>query len=176
MKKKLLFIALAVFLFSCQKKENQSTTTNPPITAPTYEKALSAQDSMTAVNIHQEYTAMSACLDSMLATPHHTVQLHWDSMYHHHDSLYWHHHSEYRHDSATHDDHHHYWTHYDATVDHSHHHHHIYTEHGHEHDSLLIITTGDHVHDNTDHHFHGHDLQDHHLLDSIHHIHELHHP
>ncbi len=187
MKKVLLFSLLSVGIFACSKKDNQSNTpangsntpTTPPVVtpsvSPTSDKPLSAQDSITAVNIRADYAAMRTCLDSMLATPHHSVKLHWDSLYHHHDSLFWHHHSAYHHDSATHDDHHHSWTHYDASINHAHHHHHVYSEAGHEHDSLVLVVSH-HTHSNTDHHFSGHGGHDHHLIDSIHHVHVSHHP
>ncbi|WP_133162714.1 hypothetical protein [Flavipsychrobacter stenotrophus] len=165
-----LIVALFALLIvvGCKKNDSGTQTTTPIV-------ALSIADSNTAVAMRAEYGSMEAMLDSMLATPHHTHQLHWDSLYHHHDSLYWHYHHEYHHEISTHDDHHHTWVHYDSTVDHSAHHHHTYPDAGHEHDSLVIVTSY-HTHDNTDHHFHGHDLHEHHVLDSIHHVHELHHP
>jgi hypothetical protein len=81
MKNVLIFALLLFLLFSCNKKNDSTTsTTTPPVITPTVTptsafKPLSVVDSITAVNIHQEYASMSACLDSMLATPHHTLQL-----------------------------------------------------------------------------------------------------
>lgn len=183
MKKMLVALCLIAALPSCKKSDDTGqgstgSTVNPVVTptvTPTAERPLSSEDSIAAVNIRTEYAAMRTSLDSMLATPHHTVALHWDSVYHHHDSLLWHHHSSYHHDSAAHDDHHHAWTGYDPGVDHTHHYHHTYPVPGHEHDSLVVVTDH-HAHDNTDNHFHGHGWHDHHLIDSIHHVYSIHHP
>ncbi|MBA3828310.1 MAG: hypothetical protein H0X33_05195 [Taibaiella sp.] len=161
-----LFIAF-VLLISCNKKD--TTTNNGTATV-----LLATQDSVAAVNMQQEEISMSQMLDSMLGTPHHTLQVHWDSLYHYHDSLFWHHHDFYHHHTASDDDHHHEWMHEDSTsFYHHHHYHHHYP--GHEMDSLIIIT--DHPgHDNSDHHFHGHTLTDHHIADSLYEVDEHHHP
>lgn len=168
MKKILSLSALILIMYSCNKTSNSPVVVDPPANT-----ALSLDDSTATLSMKSELSAMESSLDSMLATPHHTHQLYWDSIYHHHDSLFWHHHDLYHHEHYAHDDHHHDWTEYDPHVDHTHHHHHVYP--GHEHDSLITVHN-QHTHDNADHHFHGHEWHDHHVLDSLHEVHENHHP
>jgi hypothetical protein len=162
---KLLFpTLLCLLLFSCKQSDNMILPSNEKI---------EQNDLTESTAMRMELSSMGEMLDSLTATNHHSHQLHWDSLYHYHDSLFWHHHNLFHHDHYTHDDHHHTWTDYDPHVDHTHHFHHTYP--GHEHDSL-ITDHSIHVHDNNDHHYEGHDWQDHHLLDSLHNIHNAHHP
>jgi hypothetical protein len=157
----ILFL-LAVFIYACND-DNE----NPAV------DILSSIDSTASANMANELRSMSESLDSLLNTPHHNEQVHHDSMYHHHDSLYWHHHNNYNHETYNHDDHHHQWVPYDSALNHTNHFHHTYPNH--EHDSLVTTPTA-HVHDNTDLHHPGHDIDQHHYLDSLHTVHGLHHP
>ncbi len=156
---------LCAVLIACNKK-------GPEIIDPPVNTALSVEDSTASLKMSAEITLMNTALDSLKASVHHNHQLHWDSLYHHHDSLFWHHHYGYHHGTYAHDDHQHTWTHYDSTINHNHHHHHVYP--GHPHDSL-ITTHNNSNHNNNDKHHHGHDWNHHHVLDSLHHIHNLHH-
>lgn len=173
--KKIMLLLLPVFVMSCNKSE----TSDNAVTAATGNNTnsntvtLTAEDVTTTNAIRSELMQMQQMLDSMLATPHLVHQRHWDSLYHHHDSLLWHHHNLFHYDTYTHDDHHHSWTSYDPHIDHTHHYHHHFP--GHINDSLVTVH-GNHSHDNVDHHYNGHDIHDHFLADSLHHVHSLHHP
>jgi len=134
---------------------------------------LSAQDSVATAGMNHELHLMHAAHDSMMATPHHPHQLHWDSIYHHHDSLFWHHHHSYEHEAYAHDDHHHSWVPYDGSVNHDHHYHHPYPDH---HNDSLITVHNTHHHDNGDGHHPGHGIDHHQSVDSLHHQHVMHHP
>ena len=165
MKKITLFFASIFFLAACNKTADNGITTPSEIISPV--------DSIATTAMRSDLNGMGNSLDSLMATPHYTHQLHWDSLYHHHDSMFWYHHNLFHHDHYTHDDHHHSWTNYDPHIDHSHHYHHPFP--GHDHDSLVTTHNG-HEHDNNDHHYTGHDLHDHQILDSLHHLHGFHHP
>ena len=157
-------LLLVITVFSCKQEKDNAVPVDETISTTD----LSATNAM-----RSDLGNMQQTLDSLLATPHHTQQLHWDSLYHYHDSLFWHHHNDFQHDHYTHDDHHHSWTDYDSHIDHAHHFHHVYP--GHEHDSL-VTTHNAHTDENSDHHYAGHDFHDHHILDSFHAIHNAHHP
>ena len=105
------------------------------------------------------------------ATP--EQSLHWDSIYHHHNSLYWHHHNNYNAQNGhPHNDHGHNWMPYNPNVDHSHHYHHPYSVN--PHDSLVIVSNNHHP-DQKTHDPKIHNLNDHHVVDSLHNIHQVHH-
>jgi len=154
-------LAVTLSVSSCNKKDNNNQTT------------LTAEDLQATVSMDEALSMMHHAQDSLVATPHHTNQLHWDSVYHHHDSTFWNHHNNYHHETYTHDDHSHTWVPYDTTVNHTSHLHHSYPNHPHD---SLVTHPNAHLHDNTNNHHPGHDINHHHNLDSLHHQHILHHP
>lgn len=157
MKNVIFLLALPMLLlFSCKEKDNNE---------------LSANDLSATQGMQYELVQMDVVLDSMMGTPLVNEQHHWDSLYHHHDSIFWHHHNAYHHETYPHDDHHHEWVQLPHTPDY--HHDHNYP--GHPADSL-ITGENDHHHDNSDHHHDGHDMHHHHVADSLHNVHNLHHP
>lgn len=155
------FLFMLLFsLIACDKNNNSAETLDP-------------EDITASANMTTSLSGMQQSLDNLLAASDVNQRHHWDSTYHHHDSLFWHHHNDYHHNTYTHDDHDHQWVAYDPAVNHHHHYHHPYP--GHPNDSL-VSTPNNHHHDNNDHHHPGHDLNHHHLLDSLHQVHNVHHP
>lgn len=161
MKNYLIALVLLVAV-SCTKEEEASLLND-----------LNATDSIATVNMSAALHHMSVALDSLLASHQPNHQLHWDALYHHHDSLFWHHHNNYHHEHYIHDDHHHAWTQYDPHVNHEHHYHHPYPGH---HNDSLVTNPNSHHHNHNDHHFNGHHITHHHTLDSLHLVHQAHHP
>lgn len=155
----ILFTALVFVAASCDKKNDSIETIQP--------EDLSASVSMTT-----ELTALQQSVSNLSSASNLSQRLYWDSVYHHHDSLFWHHHNIYHHGTYNHDDHSHHWVPYDPSVNHHGHHHPQYP--GHLNDSL-ITTANNHPHVNCDHHP-GHHICHHHTMDSLHHVHNLHHP
>lgn len=99
---------------------------------------------------------------------------HADSSFHHHDSLHWVHHSHYNTtNNHPHNDHIHNWVPYNPTVNHTHHYHPHHP--GHPNDSLVVILNGHHTAP-APHHPGVHTINDHHVMDSLHHVHQGHHP
>lgn len=149
----------ALFIVACDKKNESAET-------------IQQTDLTAAAGMTTELSFMEQSLNSLIAAPNHAQRLYWDSAYHHHDSLFWHHHNIYHHSTYSHDDHGHQWVPYDPAVNHHNHHHHHYP--GHLNDSL-VITTNNHHHTDC-HHHPGHHICHHHTIDSIHHVHNSHHP
>lgn len=159
--KTICFLFIATLLFTGCDKNNESKET-------VEQDDLSASVSMTS-----ELSGMQQSLSSLTAAQSPDQRHHWDSAYHHHDSLFWHHHNNYHHNTYTHDDHGHQWIPYDPAVNHHPHYHHPYP--GHLNDSL-VTTPNNHHHNNNDNHHPAHDMNHHHTLDSLHHVHNVHHP
>jgi len=120
-----------------------------------------------------ELILIDAAIDSMLISTSSAHKQHWDNLYHQHDSLFWHHHNLYHHQTYAHDDHSHEWVPYSSSIHHTSHFHHPYPDHLND---SLIIHTNNHHHTNSDNHFTGHHVQQHHTLNSLHHLHNTHHP
>jgi len=152
-----LFIVTIQFI-SCDKNNQSGEITLDD---------LSASASMTS-----ELSSMQQSLNSLVASQSLGQRQFWDSAYHHHDSLFWHHHNNYHHNTYTHDDHDHHWVAYDPGINHHFHYHHPYP--GHLNDSL-VTTPNNHHHTDCAHHP-GHHICHHHTIDSLHHVHNLHHP
>lgn len=159
---KALFGLLAVVfvIVSCDKKEDHNTD------------VLSNEDLIASQNIGTELVSIQQALDNLIAATNNTDRIYWDNLYHHHDSLFWHHHNIYHHSTYSHDDHSHQWVAYDPSINHHHHYHHPYP--GHLNDSL-VVTTNNHHHTDC-HHHPGHHICHHHTMDSLHQLHNLHHP
>ena len=153
-----LFIVTLLYI-SCGKN-NESTET-------IQQEDLSASIAMTS-----ELTAMQQSVTNLITASNSAQRLYWDSAYHHHDSLFWRHHNIYQHSTYTHDDHGHHWVAYDPAINHHNHYHHRYP--GHLNDSLVLIRNNHH-HTNCGHHT-GHHICHHHTMDSLHLLHNLHHP
>lgn len=158
MKQICVFISAILVAMACNKNESTETI---------QQDDLSASVAMTG-----ELSSLQQSMNSLMAAPNITQRLYWDSVYHHHDSLYWHHHNIYHHNTYLHDDHSHAWLPYDPAINHHGHHHPQYP--GHLNDSL-VTTTNNHHHVNCEHHP-GHHICHHHTMDSLHHVHNLHHP
>jgi len=156
--KMLVYFLLVLFIISCNKDEKSET--------------IQSDDLSASSNMTSELSFIQQALTNLISAQTANQRRHWDSVYHHHDSLFWHHHSIYHHNTYVHDDHSHSWTPYDPAINHSHHYHHSYP--GHLNDSLLT-TPNDHHHTDCNHHP-GHHICHHHTLDSLHTIHNLHHP
>ena len=156
--KPIYVLIIAVFVSSCNKNESTET--------------IQQDDLAASVAMTGELSDMRQSVNSLITAPNPTQRLYWDSVYHHHDSLFWHHHNVYHHGTYTHDDHSHQWVPYDPTINHHGHHHPQYP--GHLNDSLVTITNNHH-HVNCEHHP-GHHICHHHTMDSLHHVHNLHHP
>ena len=154
----MLCIATILFI-SCQKNNESKETIQ--------QGDLSASVAMT-----DELFAMQQSDNNLVAASSSAQRLHWDSAYHHHDSLFWHHHNIYRHNTYLHDDHCHHWVPYNPSINHHGHHHPSYP--GHLNDSL-VTTTNSHPHVNCEHHP-GHHICHHHTMDSLHQVHNPHHP
>ena len=154
----ILFIAV-LFIVGCDKK-NEPTETIQPV------------DIAASAGITSELSSLQQSVTNLSAAQNTAQRLYWDSAYHHHDSLFWHHHNMYHHNTYSHDDHSHQWVPYDPAVNHHGHHHPQYP--GHLNDSL-VTTTNNHHHINCEHHP-GHHICHHHTMDSLHHVHNLHHP
>jgi hypothetical protein len=161
MKVLLGFFALILVALSCDKKQDKNTD------------VLSNEDLITSQNMESELVSMQQALDNLRAATNNADRIYWDNLYHHHDSLFWVHHDHYHHEHYNHDDHHHQWLSYDPNIDHHHHYHHPFPNHPND---SLATTPNNHHHDNHDHHFPGHDLNHHHVLDSLHVIHNSYHP
>jgi hypothetical protein len=159
MKTYLLVFAALLFIVSCDKKNTSTDTIQPD--------DLSASVAMTG-----EISSLQQSVTNLVGASNISQRLYWDSAYHHHDSLFWHHHNIYHHGTYTHDDHTHHWVPYDPAINHHGHHHPQYP--GHLNDSLITITNN-HQHVNCEHHP-GHHICHHHTMDSLHHVHNLHHP
>ncbi|MCA6441447.1 MAG: hypothetical protein IM581_16070 [Chitinophagaceae bacterium] len=156
--KPIYVLLITVFVLSCNKNESTETIQHDDLSA--------------SVAMAGELSAMQQSVNSLMIAPNHTQRLYWDSVYHHHDSLFWHHHNVYHHSTYTHDDHSHQWIPYDPIINHHGHHHPQYP--GHLNDSL-VTTTNNHHHVNCEHHP-GHHICHHHTMDSLHHVHNIHHP
>lgn len=154
-----ILVVTALYIMACKKSNNSNDTIAPD--------DLTASAAMTS-----RLTDMQTALNSLIAAPTLSQRKYWDSAYHHHDSLFWHHHNIYHHSTYTHDDHGHQWIPYDPTINHHNHHHHHYP--GHLNDSL-VTSTNNHHH-TTCHHHPGHHICHHHTMDSLHHVHNSHHP
>lgn len=153
-----LFI-LVIFFIGCDKNNGSKET-------------VQADDLSASLSMTNELTDMRQAVTNLIAGQSYQQRHYWDSIYHHLDSLFWHHHNNYHHQTYIHDDHTHHWTSYDPAINHSHHFHHPYP--GHLNDSL-VTTTNSHHHTTCDHHP-GHHICHHHTMDSLHHVHNLHHP
>ena len=153
-----LFIVTLLYI-SCGKN-NESTET------------IQQEDLSASVAMTSELSLMQQSVNNLIAASNSIQRLYWDSAYHHHDFLFWHHHNIYHHSTYTHDDHSHQWVGYDPAVNHHNHYHHSYP--GHLNDSL-VITLNNHHHINCEHHP-GHHICHHHTMDSLHLVHNLHHP
>lgn len=158
---KTIFAFLVVLaIVSCSKNEKTDT-------------ALSASDAAAVAGMLQETDSLYQASAQLRAATTPQQIHHLDSVFHHHDTLYWHHHNQYNENNPhPHNDHHHQWVPYDHSVDHSHHYHHPYE--GHANDSLIVVSNGHHP-DYTTHHPDIHDLHDHHVTDSLHHLHQTYH-
>lgn len=159
--KTICFLFLATILFCSCDKNNES------------KEAITQDDLTASVSMTSELSSMRLSLSNLTAAQSYDQQHYWDSAYHYHDSLFWYHHDDYHHNTYTHDDHGHQWVPYDPAVNHHHHFHHPYP--GHLSDSLTT-TPNNHHHNNNDQHHSGHDLNHHQLLDSLHQVHNSHHP
>jgi hypothetical protein len=159
MKNSLLLFLSITLLFSCNKNNNSSETI--------------AVDDLTASHeMTSQLSEMEVSLNSLISASTLDQRLYWDSAYHHHDSLFWYHHNIYHHNTYLHDDHSHNWVPYDPSINHHGHHHPQYP--GHLNDSL-VTTTNNHHHVNCEHHP-GHHICHHQTIDSLHYVHNLHHP
>lgn len=154
-----LLLLTSIILIACDKKD--------------YSDELSAADLSTSLKMSAELNLMKQSLDNIIASPGLPEKRHWDSLYHKHDSLFWQYHDMYPHNHYAHDDHYHNWTIYDPNVNHQGHFHHPFP--GHLNDSL-VTTQNNHLHDNHSRHFRGHDLLHHQFMDSLHLVHQVHHP
>ena len=154
-----LFIATILFI-SCQKN-------------PESKETIQQDDLMAASAMTSEVSIMQQSLNNLVAAPNQAQRLYWDSAYHRHDSLFWHHHNIYHHGTYQHDDHSHQWVPYNPGINHHGHHHPHYP--GHLNDSLIIVASSIHHHTNCDHHP-GHHICHHHTINSIHQLHNVHHP
>ena len=134
---------------------------------------LSPGDSVAAAQMSNELIGMSVALNSLLSSTSHVHQKHWDDLYHQHDTMFWHHHNLYHHETYTHDDHSHRWVPYNNTVSHTSHFHHPYPNQSND---SLVTHTNNHHPNVVNHHFNGHHIKQHHTLDSLHHLHNTHHP
>lgn len=157
--KTIFFLFLAIMLFISCDKNNQSGE-------------IKHEDLSASVSMTSELTAMQQSLNSLVAAQGLNQRQFWDSAYHYHDSLFWHHHNNYHHNTYVHDDHNHRWVAYDPGINHHYHYHHPYP--GHLNDSL-VTTPNSHHHTDCAHHP-GHHICHHHTMDSIHHVHNIHHP
>lgn len=155
----LLLLAMISSLIACNKPGNSSESIAPG-------------DLMATTTMTSELSDINIALSNLKAAINMSQRLYWDSAYHHHDSLFWHHHNIYHHNTYSHDDHSHHWVPYDPAINHHGHHHHPFP--GHLNDSL-VTTTNNHHHTNCEHHP-GHHICHHHTMDSLHHLHNLHHP
>ncbi|MEO7922202.1 MAG: hypothetical protein ABIR30_00840 [Chitinophagaceae bacterium] len=152
-------LVLSLFIYACNKSAATTETLNP-------------EDLTAAAGMSTEISVMQLSLDNLISASDANQRRHWDSAYHHHDSLFWHHHNNYHHNVYLHDDHSHQWIPYDPAVNHHNHHHPHYP--GHLNDSLIVINNNHH-HTNCDHHA-GHHICHHHTMQTLHHLHNLHHP
>jgi len=159
MKNSLFLFLIITLLFSCNKNNNSS-------------EPLAVDDLTASHEMASQLSEMEVSLNSLISAPTLDQRLYWDSTYHHHDSIFWYHHNIYHHNTYLHDDHSHHWVPYDPTINHHGHHHPPYP--GHLNDSL-VTTTNNHHHVNCEHHP-GHHICHHHTMDSLHHVHNLHHP
>lgn len=155
----LLLSVLFCLLSACNKSSNTG-------------EVIATVDLAASSTMASQISGMSISLTNLVAAPNMGQRLYWDSAYHHHDSLFWHHHNIYHHNTYSHDDHSHHWIPYDPAINHHGHHHPHYP--GHLNDSL-VTTANNHHHTNCEHH-NGHHICHHHTIDSIHHVHNLHHP
>lgn len=154
-----LLIAIICSLIACNKTNNSGEN-------------IATDDLIATTAMTSELSNMEIALSNLKIAPNISQRLYWDSAYHHHNSLFWHHHNIYHHNTYSHDDHSHHWAPYDPAINHHGHHHPQYP--GHLNDSL-VITTNNHHHTNCEHHP-GHHICHHHTIDSLHHVHNLHHP
>ena len=159
MKYILICISSLLVLAACDKGKNSS-------------ESIDQSDLVAASNMTTHLGTMQVALNNLLNATNQTQRLYWDSAYHANDDLFWINHNAYHHNSYEHDDHSHTWVPYDPAVNHHHHHHHHYP--GHLNDSLVTTLTSHHH--TTCHHHPGHHICHHHTLDSLHHIHQAHHP
>lgn len=157
--KTICFLIIVTILFISCDKNNQSET-------------MQQDDLSASVSMVSELSAMQQSLNSLVAAQSLGQRQYWDSAYHHHDSLFWHHHNNYHHNTYTHDDHGHHWVPYDPAINHHGHYHHTYP--GHSNDSL-VTTLNNHHHTDCAHHP-GHHICHHQTMDSLHYVHNLHHP
>ena len=159
--KTFLFFFLLVAFVSCSRDASEKETPVEPA------------DAAAVMAMQQQEIALRQTSSQLATATTPEQRHHLDSVYHHQDSVYWHHHNQYSHQNThAHNDHHHQWVHYDPTVDHSHHYHPVYPNH--PHDSLIVVSNGHHP-NHTVYHHNLHSLHDHHVIDSLHHIHQMHH-
>ena len=149
-------ISLIVFMISCQKIDVINGN------------VLSEADSIATKNMLNELAELKQALNHLMTASVESDRVHWDSIYHSHDSLFWVQHEHYHHEHYEHDDHHHEWVQYDTNVNHHHHYHPPYPNH---HEDSLVTNGNNHHHDNHDRHFPGHDILEHHHIDSLHELH-----
>jgi hypothetical protein len=159
--KPLLLLLLIALGYSCAKNKDN-------------EEGLSTVDAAASAGIATELNQLAVSTTNLQNAISPAERHHWDSSFHHHDSLHWVHHSHYNTGNHhPHNDHHHEWVPYDPNINHHHHYHPIYP--GHPHDTIVVVPNHHHT---THHEYHPgiHGLHDHHLIDSLHHIHAAHHP
>lgn len=156
--KLIVLILLTATILSCEKKSDA-------------EPAVDQTDvALSAMNI--ELNNLKDLSIQLASTTNPQQQSHLDNSFHHHDSLYWHHHHTYNSSHNAHNDHTHQFVHYDPNVNHSHHYHPAYPDH--LHDSLIVVPNGHHPNHHT-YHPGIHSLHDHHVIDSLHKVHQNHH-
>lgn len=156
MKQILASLALLISMISCNKNETVEGN------------VISNADSIATQNMALELAELKLAMNHLTTASLESDRIHWDSQFHYHDSLFWEHHEHYHHEKYNHDDHHHEWVPYDTNVSHHHHYHPPYPNH---HDDSLLTTPNNHHHDNRDNHFPGHDILQHHDIDSLHQAH-----
>ena len=155
-----VFAFIVIVLISCSRNNVSN-------------ESLSAADLAAITGMAKESDNLKAASSHLTAATHLSEIKHWDSVYHQADSLYWHHHSAYNvANHHPHNDHEHQWVPYDHRIDHTKHYHHNYP--GHPHDSLIVVSNGHHLNQEVTH-SDVHNVNDHHVADSLHHLHQNYH-
>lgn len=155
-----LFVLAMLLIVSCSK------TAEPDV-------SLSPTDAVASAGIVTELNNLAVAAPNLQAAATTLVRHHWDSAFHHHDSLQWVHHRHYNTpNNHPHNDHHHRWVPYDPAGNHAHHYHPVQRGHGND---SIVVPNNHHTSHQT---FHPgvQGLHDHHLVNSLHHIHRLFHP
>jgi hypothetical protein len=156
-----IFTFFVLFVLgSCAKTTNQEPT-------------LSASDAAAVAGMAEQSAHLEAVIKNLIHASSPAQRHHWDSLFRYHDALFWSYHHQYNHDNGhPHHDHSHHWVPYDPTLDHRHHYHPAYPQHAQ--DSLVVVPNGHHpsagVHPQA-----VQSLEDHHRIDSLHHLHQKHH-